>query len=233
MPVSLTTDLAYASEVTLKKALMVYGDAHGHAFVTTHAVTLDGDAPQLEPGTLFSVEELRELTRLLEQGRALALHPPNILATSADTLVWFEKAKPRVMYFNSRDDYLNRLSGQNFPQPALLFIASPRSLKVFALGSDRRPVAGSPLYIAPYYNTTAAGVCLGSTALPQTLEPADVDAYADGFFASEFTHGTHQQLVQNWGATYGQFWEHVQRQGRFPKAHLVKHYRTLGEVLGA
>ena len=137
------------------------------------------------------------------------------------------------MFFASEDAYLNGLSGGVFPQPPLLFIAGERSLRVFALAGDERPTGSSPVYTAPYYNTSAGGVCLGSTPLPTTLSPDDTEGYADAFFHSAFTHGTAERLLKGWGGSYGEFWAQARGRGAFPLRHLVPLDRSVEEVVNA
>lgn len=134
------------------------------------------------------------------------------------------------MFFEGQDPYLNGLSGQSFPQPPLLFIAGERSLRVFALGENERPSGSSPVYTAPYYNTTTSGVCLGSMPLPAALSTDDTDAYSDAFFHSAFTHGTSQRLLRGWGGSYGELWTTAQESGTLPMQHLVPLEKGVGEV---
>jgi len=156
-----------------------------------------------------------------------------VLAVSPERLVWFEPARSRVMFFETQDPYLNRLSSQAFPQPPLLFIAGERSLRVFALAENGRPNGSSPVFTAPYYNTTTSGVCLGSMPLPTALSVHDTDAYSDAFFHSAFTHGTSERLLKGWGGSYGEFWEHARQQGTFPTQHLVPQEKTVEDVINA
>ena len=185
MPVSVETDVGRRSQVKLKKAVLLYeedGYERGDAFATVHEVTgVESGQPTLGAGRLLSVEGLRRVHKSLYRLRALSVLPPHVLALSPEHLVWFEPARTRALFFETQDAYLQTLSGQVFPQPALLFIAGERSLKVFALGSSERPTAATKVYTAPYYNTTA-GVCLGSAPLPTTLSADDTEAYSDAFF---------------------------------------------------
>ncbi len=137
------------------------------------------------------------------------------------------------MFFTSRDAFLDGLSGQSFAQPPLLFIAGERSLRVFALGENERPTGSSPVFTAPYYNTTTSGVCLGTTPLPSTLSVGDTDTYSDAFFHSAFTHGTSDRLLKGWGGSYGEFWAQVQDRGAFRMEQLVPLEKSVEEVVNA
>ena len=224
------------SVVKLVKAILLYQQEHrqGDAFATVHEVTgVEAAQLALAPGQLMSAEGLREIHNALYRVQRLTVLPPHILAATPERLVWFEPARSRVMFFNTQDAYLNALSGQSFPQPPLLFIAGERKLRVFALAEDKRPTGAGTIYTAPYYNTSSAGVCLGSMPLPSTLDPNDTADYADAFFHSAFTHGTAERLLRGWGGSHGELWKHAQQQGQFPVQHLVTQERTVEDAINA
>jgi PRTRC genetic system protein B len=221
-------ELGQQTRLALQQAILLYQD-EGRAFATLHAVS--GSPPTLEPGHLLTLEDVHTLHCKLHGETPLEVLPETVLALSSHKLVWYEKPRKRVLFFQSSDACLQELSGQTFPQPALVFVASLRSLQVYALGGAKRPSSETPLYAAPYYNTSRATVCLGSTALPMTLRVADKDNYSRAFFASAFTHGTAEQLLRGWGGSYGEFWGFVKAKGRFPSEYLVPFGQTLGEVL--
>ena len=236
MPVSVEVSLGRQSKVELAKAVLLYqeGRHQGDAFATVHEVTgVEEGQPALAPGQLLTVEGLREIHKALYRAQRLEVLPQHVLAVGPERLVWFEPARGRVMFFQSGDACLNGLSGQSFPQPPLLFIAGERSLKVFALGDNERPIGSSPVFTAPYYNTTAGGVCLGSMPLPPTLSVHDTDAYSDAFFHSAFTHGTSERLLKGWGGSYGEVWERARQYQTFPTQHLVPQERTVEDVINA
>ncbi len=239
MPVTVDVKLGHRNTVNLSRAILIYeskGGGYGSqqdTFASVHDVRLEGAVPVLEPGSAITLEALRELSRFLSRTRALELLPEHVLAVAPETLVWFEPAWPRVMFYECSDPCLQSLSGQTFPQPALLFIASARQLKVLALDDDARPTSDTPVYVAPYWNTTPAAVCLGTTALPESLSVKDTWAYSSAFFASAFTHGSGVKLYTGWGGSMGELWQHVKNLGYFPRGHLVPADQTLGGLLGA
>ena len=235
MSISVNVSVGRQGVVKLVKAILLYeGGQQGDAFATVHDVTgVDEGRPALAPGRLFTAEGLRDLHRSLYQQGRLAVLPPHVLALSPERLAWFEPARERVLFFVSEDAYLNGLSGRVFPQPPLLFVAGERSLKVFALAGDERPTGSSLVFTAPYYNTSAGGVCLGSTPLPTTLSPDDTESYADAFFHSAFTHGTAERLLKGWGGSYGEFWARARQGGAFPLRHLVPLNRSVEKVVNA
>ena len=239
MSISVNVQLGHRNTVKLSRAILIYESKGGEygsrqdTFASVHGVRHEGAVPVLEPGSAMTLEALRELSRSLSRTKALELLPEHVLAVGPETLVWFEPAWPRVMFYECNDPCLQSLSGRTFPQPALLFIATARQLTVLALADDTRPTPDTPLYVAPYWNTTPTAVCLGTTALPESLSVKDTWAYSSAFFASAFTHGSGVKLYTAWGGSMGELWQHVQEVGHFPKQHLVATGETLGGILGA
>lgn len=228
--------LSHSSEPRLKRAILVYEDDTARkTLATLHDVhhPEEGDAqPQLGPARLLTMEGARDLNDALNRSSGVPFLPGNTLALAPWLLAWHEPAAVRRMWFHAHDAYLDSLSGQEFPQPPLVFLARGRGLNVYALGSDERPTPDTPLFLPPYFNTFAnAAVCLGSTQLPDSLQPGDQAAYVEGFFKSAFTHVGNSNPVRGWEHSYGQFWQHVKELGRFPTEHLRPADTTLGSVL--
>lgn len=239
MSVSVNVHLGYHNEVMLRRAILIYENTQqdyggpSDIFATVHDVRYDNEVPLLEPGTLVSIDAVRYLNKHLSPVSGLELLSPHVLAANSETLVWFEPARERVMFYQTKDPLLTQLSGQAFPQPALLFIAGSQSLRVLALDANERPTPDSKLYAAPYWNTSTSGVCLGSTSIPDSLSAQDTEGYSSGFFASAFTHGSNTLLYRNWLGTMGELWQHIQQQGHFPTEHLVPIEQTLGDLFHA
>ena len=235
MSATLQIDFEQTTHVQLTTALLVYRhvgyDSDETGFITVHDVEIGETETSLGPGTLLDRDTLKDIVRVNYRTQMTFL-PPQVLASTPETLVWHEPARKRVMFFRGSDPYLNALSGQMFPQPPLLFAASGRQLHVFALGSDARPTLDSPLFTAPYYNVTSGTICLGSTVLPDQPSPSHTGSYSAGFFASEFTHGTRDVLV-TWGGSYGEFWSHVAEAGQFPLERLNLTGKRLGDLFHA
>ena len=239
MAISVNVELGYRNTVKLSRAILIYENARqdyggpSDTFASVHKVRYDGATPLLEPGTSVTLEAVRELSKALNPVSVLELLPTQVLAVSSEALVWYEPARERVMFYACNDPLLMKLSGSSFPQPALLFIAGQRQLKVLALDSNERPTAASQLYVAPYWNTTPQGVCLGSTTLPDTLKAKDTQGYSGGFFASAFTHGSNTLLYRGWGGTMGELWQHARQHRHFPTKQLVPLESTLGDLIDA
>lgn len=236
---SLTAEvtLSNSSSPRLANAILIYEDAQAKStFATLHDVRHQDDdavAPELGPARLLTMEAARKVLDALTRSRGVPFLPGNTLAIESGLLAWYEPAAARRMWFQSGDEYLNALSGQEFTQPPLVFIARGRALNVYALAGDARPTPDTPLYMPPYLNTFAdARVCLGSTKLPDGFHPDDQDGYAEGFFRSAFTHVGGHNPLRGWEHSYGEFWQHVKALGRFPTEHLRPANTTLGRVFG-
>jgi PRTRC genetic system protein B len=184
------------SALRLFAAVLLYRDTT-RVLARQHPVVLDkGKAPRLGAGALVTGTLVDELLELSDR-RPLTYVPSNVVAVNRNAIAWFEPASARTMYFKpSSDAAVAAFDGKAVPQPPLLFIAQNRSLDVFALAENVRPTLQTPLYRAPYWNvfegrgSEGGRVCLGSMALPDSVEPQDVGAWSDAFFASNFTHLT-------------------------------------------
>ena len=79
-----------------------------------------------------------------------------------------------------------KISGKEFPFPALLFHARKNHLCVYVLGSSRRPTVETVLYQAPFWNVSATGtVCLPTLARNKSHTPEE---WEEIFFRSAFSH---------------------------------------------
>ena len=199
---------------------MVY-QSQNNVYLTLHRVEND----TVGCGEALSEQTLEQLVSKL--ARPMLFLGENVLYQGRNTVVWFEPAQPRVMFFDTTDPYLDRLSGGVFPQPPLVFMASGRQLNVWALPQDVRPYPNTPLGVAPYYNVSGGNVCMGRVALPEHPTPGNLDVYSNLFWSSAFTHGANTLLTQQWGGSYGQLWEHVRKEGVFPLAYLRDAGKTL------
>ena len=74
-------------------------------------------------------------------------------------MIWYTKAGKRQLYFSEN---LEIQSG-TAEVPAMLWLATQRSLKIFALSSNRRPTEKTSLFYAPFFNVYENGnVCMGT-----------------------------------------------------------------------
>ena len=207
-------------------AVIVYTDAQRNtSFCTQHKIKNN----KLEAGTLLSLEALEHLARDFWKSEVTVLDE-SILVHEPGVLVWWKPSQSESMFFQTRDSSLDALSGQVLAQPPLVFMAYRRSLKVFALLENARPKADTPLYAAPYFNITSGAVCLGSTPMPDVIHPNQTGAIGEAFFASAFTHGTTERVL-NWEGSISEFWAEVKRAGVFPTSALKPAGTTLEQAI--
>src|SRR5699024_4715242 len=117
--------------------------------------------------------------------------PTNILhinPSEKGTVLWYTKAQQRQLYF---------VNGLGIPNgkaqvPPMLWFAGKNSLAAYALATDRRPTAKTPLHYAPFFNIYEDGkVCMGTVNIDiknsASLEEF-IQAWESYFFNSYFSH---------------------------------------------
>jgi PRTRC genetic system protein B len=171
-------------------AILVYSDGR-ESFATVHQPkrSPDGGAPYLDAGEPVTVDFLKELARGLGRHIPQEILPGNVLVRTPDVLVWWTNRQHRVMFYNAASDGLT-LNARVFPQPPLVFKVSGSELFVRALAENKRPVADTPLMVAPYWNCDGQSgrVCQGSMRAPGRLCLEAIAGWEQAFFESEFTH---------------------------------------------
>jgi PRTRC genetic system protein B len=174
----------------LSRAILVYSDGR-ESFATVHQPkrSPDGGAPYLDAGEPVTVDFLKELARGLGRNIPQEILPGNVLVLTPDVLVWWTRRQHRVMFYNAASDGLT-LNARVFPQPPLVFKVSGSELFVRALAENKRPVADTPLMVAPYWNCDGQSgrVCQGSMRAPSRLCLEATAGWERAFFESEFTH---------------------------------------------
>ncbi|GAE84956.1 prokaryotic E2 ligase family D protein [Bacteroides reticulotermitis] len=100
--------------------------------------------------------------------------------------IWYNPPQARKMYFRAD---LNIPDG-TFNLPGIIYVATQDSLDVHSF-KGKRPEDKTELYLAPFFNVTGAGVCLGSSSLekPQDMDFSALQEYWEKrFWLSEFSH---------------------------------------------
>jgi PRTRC genetic system protein B len=172
------------------------------------------------------------LLETLEES-TLTYVPAPVVATTRNAMAWYEGASLRTMFFQpSSDSAVKAFDAKVVPQPALLFLAKGRGLRVYALASDDRPTLDTALYYAPYWNMIGDGheVCIGSMVLPKRVDPEATTRFSDAFFQSNFTH--HQGVKRYaFGGTYAELLAAACAKGTFDSSWLVPAKKTLRQVI--
>lgn len=159
--------------------------------------------------------------------------PTNILhinpSNDKGSVLWYTKAQQRQLYFV---DSLGIPNG-TAQIPPMLWLANKNSLIVFALASNRRPTAKTPLHHAPFFNIYEKGnVCMGTVSI-DIKNSASVEefiqAWEDYFFNSYFSHSlsgnlTKKNIVSLWK-------DLINTDKPFPTEILKKNNKTLKNLL--
>ena len=130
-----------------------------------------------------------------EMVEKLVLTGEHVLAENRDAVLWWRPASVTPLYFKTAEPVpeLTALNGVPLPQPALVFKAGKgknAGLHVWALITNERPTATTPLYHAPYMNIGESLVCLGSARSSElaNLKKAGPSDWENLFFNSNFSH---------------------------------------------
>lgn len=182
------------NEKTIKPlmALVVHGvDATSRVeFVTRH----DIDNDIIQEGSFVSPDAVINLLKS-DSEPTLRYQSPTIIAQSSEHLVWYKKSTISPMWFrigSKSDNFIVRW-------PTLLFVANKkkRSLKVFALDSDRYPEKDAPIYHAPLMNIGNDGeVCQGTAKLPDTICSSTIALIESTIYQSNFSHVNHTRTIK-------------------------------------
>ena len=228
-------DLGGSEALSLKGALLVY-EGMSRSFVTWHEVRIDGNhgAPYLGEAQEVTTAFVNHLAQGLGTALPTEILPGHLLVRSADIMAWWTPATMRSMFFGAHDPAAQRLSGQRFAQPPLLWKVNGRELFVRALQKGRRPIAATPLMIAPYWNVDGdtGCVCQGSMRSPDDMSVDAIGQWEKAFFQSEFTHHTgSRRLTKHPGGFLGLWGLMADRKQRFPVKYLVGANETLEEFV--
>lgn len=222
-------------ELTLQSAVLVYSDGSG-SFATLHEITKEeGRAPYLRPGQALTTTFLQSLAEGLGVRTPVEILPENVLARTAEVMMWWVQAARRVMFFGGGSAEAEQLNGRVYPHPPLVFKIQGRELFVRALTEDQRPSGRTPLMTAPYWNCGSDGrVCLGSSRVPDEVSAELIDQWQAGFFKSAFTHpGGGVRLTKHPGGFTGLWSSLADSREPFPVEYLTDARQTLSQFVEA
>jgi PRTRC genetic system protein B len=205
----------------LHSAILLYRGGDKSNLAMRYDVRADAQgAVRLADGRFATGSMVKQLLELLDRA-PLSYVPPNVIATAREAVAWYEPATSQTMYFDAdRDRAVAAFDAMVIPQPPLVFIASGRGLRVFALQKDERPDLQTPLCDAPYWNTYEDGrICLGSMKVPAAVDPSTTAQWTRNFFRSSFTHLTTGKRWAHRG-TYAELLGDATKLSRFDPAWL-------------
>lgn len=216
----------------IDSAIVFYKRNDG-GIAVSHDVIEENGTFRLGPGQFVTQDTVLRLNTLLNQP-TLQIVAENIVAVAYQSVAWYEPASMRAMNFDSQDATVNAFTGVLLPQPPLLFIASRRKLRLFALMEDRRPSSTSQLALAPYWNIpdqNRGSVCTGSMTMPEYVNPENTEIVTESFFDSYFTHQSGMKKPWNYPGTYSEFLAKTAKHKRFDPRWLVPANITLKEAV--
>ena len=160
----------------------------------------------------------------------LPIHILYINPSENGSVLWFTKSMKRQLFFTENLG----ISNGTAEIPAMLWLVNKRSLKIFALSSNRRPTEKTHLFYAPFFNVYEDGnVCMGtvdvhiqnSTSLEEFTKK-----WENYFFNSYFSHLMNEHNPINGNCV--SLWKSIiNTQKQFPKEALKQANRTLKNLL--
>jgi len=186
--------------------------------------------------------EAIELGRTLDTSKAIAtqyLRPKGLLSNRIlfidpdpdfGYVVWYTPAVQQPLFFT---EDLGIPSGKKAWMPPLLWMASKRGLSIHALNTKRRPTLKTPLYRAPFFNTSNEGtVCMGTVQITvdkcQSLEDF-ITFWQTHFFHSYFTHLSGTSPIKG---NLVSFWaKQIETGTAFPLEQLLRSKITIGGLI--
>jgi PRTRC genetic system protein B len=224
----------------LDRAVLIYRGSAGSALATIHAVhDLDGELVIGAGEAVTPRATMRLAQALLKRAAHGGFLPDTVLYVNADLILWHVPPARRHIAFRVDAAHAGLLGGEErgetVPHPGLVFAASSRGWRVWAVKGSRRPTPDTALFQAPYFNTDEQGhICQGTTPVPEGTTADKIDAWTEAFFRSYFTHPSgRSDRVRYSGGAYA-FWRDMLDGAytRFPPQVLVPCRCTLGALLG-
>ncbi|MCD9026824.1 PRTRC system protein B [Luteimonas sp. BDR2-5] len=227
------------STLSLSQAVLIYKGRSGDVLATLHPVEDADGEPVIGAGKAVTPRAAREMASAL--GRQIGhsgFMPDTVLYVDGDLLLWWVPPARRHVMFRVDRTHADALGGaergETVPHPGLVFAASSKVWRVWAVKGSARPTPATLLYQAPYFNVSDNGaICQGSVQVPKGTTAEKIDAWNDAFFRSYFSHpNVHRMLVKYRGGAY-RLWRDLLdgRHMRFPERALVTTGTTLAELL--
>lgn len=239
----------------LQRAVLVYSARSAgpygfggteRVYATLHTVEHGKGGAKLSAGVPATREACADLARALGENAKLGgFVPQNLIYLGARSIIWWRPPGPARVFFNCTKDAAGdqlqdkggaaRIGKANgvVNHPGLVFAVAGSHWYVYAVETDGRPNAHTPLWRAPYFNVWGEGeICTGNVRLPETLSPQSLAVYEKAFFDSEFTHPNlrgGEKLIHHADGPYG-FWAGLLKRPLdlgFPVQNLVKHANHL------
>jgi PRTRC genetic system protein B len=239
MKTEITASIDGASEMVMTRAICIYESKTPKGKIetvaTVHPVTVsESGAPLIMPGVGASLASIEDLVIAMSQGsESQGFIEANMLSISMQRMIWWKPSHVERIWFKVGKGGYKCLNGAHVTHPALLFMATPSTLSVFALKQNRRPTPETVLCDAPYFNIYPKGnMCRGTAEYPKLLSPNCVPMYEKAFFESNFTHSCNGELTKHPGGHRGLWLEMKgKKQKDFPAKYLKATTNKVSDLL--
>lgn len=189
------------------RMFMLY-EAEGSAFATSHPVRFEAGRWRVGPGRPLSRDAVSEVNRKLAgQSQGRRIPPAHVLYADSSRVLWHRPRRRAPVFFHTgKAEFDGALRNQQALFPALLFLAFPGNLYVWALASDERPEEATRLYQTPCLNIYDSGhLCAGTTKLPLEVT-CDVAPFERAFYETTFTHSNYRDRLTNHPGGHDGLW---------------------------
>lgn len=166
----------------------------GAAFASMHPVEEQAGSPVIGAGAPLTHNDVRYWTQALSRTAKPEILPGNVIVAHKDVLAWWTPAKVRTGYFalSRPPEGLKALAERTsvpVPYPAHVFVATRRTLGVYALAKNDRPTAETLLLCSPILNVFDNGtLCWGNIRKPRTISVGAIPEFESAVFDSWSTH---------------------------------------------
>lgn len=152
-----------------------------------------GDDGRMESGSPVTVEFMESLVHNFSANYHVTpcgRIPARLLACDtrmgSERYVWYNPPQKRMMFFKGNLGIENA----EYHLPGIIYDAGAHGMRIYAY-KGKMPTERTPLYAAPFFNVSGAGVCLGSAELkrPSNLTFENLLEYWEKiFWLTEFSH---------------------------------------------
>jgi PRTRC genetic system protein B len=207
-------------------------------YVELYDIGHDGYPLNGRPLTIEEGADLAALLRYSEESNTGFLKPDgvlpeNVLYTTDGAkayAIWYTPAQERELHFI---DDLEIRDGK-MQVPSMIWKANKKELYVYALNQNQRPVSGTMLYHAPFFNLHNDGkVCMGTvdiTFSPSCSLQKFMKLWENYFFDSFFSHAISDRRCIK-GNLSNLLKELIATGNPFPVEQLIKTSKKLKDIL--
>jgi PRTRC genetic system protein B len=224
-------------QFSLEEIILLYKSSNGATYGRIHH-------PYIPPGEQHPIPDpigkpitrdfINDLTKSFETKTEASIFPENILYFGNETIIWWEKARQRRMYYKDDNGEFTQINNKLVPVPPLIFAVKGNRFSVHSLFKNKRPQTSDIVGTAPFWNTDGftGTICMGSMQQPGIDTPDTISEWSDAYFNSYFTHPYNNKLT-NHPDGFIAMWESLIDKPKFPSKYLIKLNKTVAEFIKA